>query len=392
MGVSATALEGHPTGSSTSDLQAQVTWLKERILEEAGKPVPASPTDQLRQAIEAVFCSWDSTRAQAYREKEGIDASHGTAVNVQAMVFGNRGDDSGTGVVFTRDPATGATGLYGDYLPRAQGEDVVAGTAATKPLSHLAEVQPDVYAELRGVLRRLEVHYRDICDVEFTVESGKLWLLQTRVGKRGAVAAVRIAVDLVHDEDIALTVGEAVTRVPHEIRERARREVLTRVSSLGHEDDLVTVGLGASPGRVSGRIVLTAESAADADDDVVLVRTETSPEDVAGMAASVGILTTKGGLVSHAAVVARGWHIPAVVGAAELTISDGKVHSTNGVDLTEGQVITIDGTSGHVWRGLVEVDDSGFQHAIEDALPELLTLESWAFEVGDPSLTGKDES
>jgi pyruvate,orthophosphate dikinase len=378
MGVPAQQLEIGPAGDTAEAVRDHVARLRERINESAGRPVPMDPSVQLRDAVEAVFRSWDCDRARAYRAKEGIDEQMGTAVNVQAMVFGNRGPRSGTGVVFTRDPATGEPAPYGDYLPRAQGEDVVAGTARTLPINHLGEHQPDAYAELLDVLRRLEVHYRDVCDVEFTLEEGKLWLLQTRVGKRGAVAAVRIAVDLVDDPDIRLDPAEAVDRVPPDIRERARQEILARVSHCGADGNLLGTGLGASPGRVSGRVVLSSEEAADADGDVVLVRPETSPEDVVGMASSVGVLTTRGGLVSHAAVVARGWGIPAVVGATDLTVSDGAVRSTTGLTVRPGEVITIDGTTGQVWRGEVAPADDTATRGVEKELPHLATLDAWA--------------
>src|SRR3954468_13590965 len=202
--------------------------------------IPADPMAQLRAAVEAVFRSWDSDRARAYRAKEGIDDALGTAVSVQAMVFGNRGERSGTGVVFTRDPSTGAPGPYGDYLPRAQGEDVVAGNARCLPIAQMAEHEPDAHRELLQMLRRLEIHYRDVCDVEFTVEEGRLWLLQTRVGKRGAVAAVRIAAQLVDDPDIRLTPAEALERVPPELRERARAELAA--SAGGGTGELLVTG------------------------------------------------------------------------------------------------------------------------------------------------------
>ncbi|GAB3003396.1 pyruvate, phosphate dikinase [Amycolatopsis acidiphila] len=389
MGVTPAALELEPADDTPEALRAHVNDLLEAVRREAGRPIPQDPVVQLREAIEAVFRSWNSHRARAYREKERLDHRVGTAVNVQAMVFGNRGPDSGTGVVFTRNPATGEPHPYGDYLPRAQGEDVVAGTTRTMPIAHLAEHQPEVYQQLVALLRRLEVHYRDVCDVEFTVEEGQLWLLQTRIGKRGAVAAVRIAVDLVDDPDIRLTTQEACERVPRELREHARQEILARVSPQGQDERLLAIGLGASPGRVSGRVVLTSDEAADAEDDVILVRSETSPEDVAGMAASAGILTTHGGLVSHAAVVARGWHLPAVVGAQELTLDSGVVRSTRGLAARAGDVITIDGSTGHVWQGAVEPPASRqLDHAIGDELPQLLRLESWTAPRTTPSTPG----
>jgi pyruvate,orthophosphate dikinase len=333
---------------------------------------------QLHEAVEAVFRSWDCDRARDYRIHEGIPEDLGTAVNVQAMVFGNRGSASGTGVVFTRNPSTGEAGPYGDYLPRAQGEDVVAGAAHTMPITRLREYQPAQYDELLTVLRRLEVHYRDVCDVEFTVEDGRLWLLQTRVGKRGAVAAVRIAVDFVDDPDIALTPAEALARVPETLRERARAEILAHCSGDTAPPD--ASGIGASPGRVSGRVVLSSEAAADADDQVILVRSETSPEDVAGMAASAGVLTTSGGLVSHAAVVARGWGIPAVVGARDLTVLADGVRTAGGAVARVGDAITIDGSTGSVWVGEVTGQVSEPDRVLTDELPHLARLEAWATE------------
>jgi pyruvate,orthophosphate dikinase len=330
--------------------------------------VPHDPMAQLRGAVEAVFRSWDSPRARAYRAHEGIADDLGTAVNVQAMVFGNLGDDSGTGVVFTRNPSTGEAVPYGDFLPRAQGEEVVAGTARTLAIDAMAGRLPEAYGELRHHLRRLEVHYRDLCDVEFTVERGRLWILQTRVGKRGAVAAVRAAVEMVDDPDIALATEEAVGRVPADVRARARSEVLAAARHTAAALAPVAIGLGASPGRATGTVVLDADAAAEAEGPVILVRPEMSPEDVHGMSVSVGILTSTGGLVSHAAVVARGWGIPAVVGAGELPFA-------------AGDEITIDGTTGEVWRGrpdetvdVAMIDDD----IIGRDLPELILLEQWA--------------
>ncbi len=365
-------------GATPEVLRGHVAALKERIAEYAGRPVPHDPVQQLREAIEAVFRSWGSDRARAYRKHESIDENIGTGCNVQAMVFGNRGDDSGTGVVFTRDPSTGEATPFGDYLPCAQGEDVVGGNARTEPLIYLAEHQPDAYAELLETLRRLELHYRDICDVEFTVENGKLWLLQTRIGKRGAVAAVRIAVDMADDAEIGLTPAEVLARVPEATRARARAEVAAQAQDPEEGTTLLGIGLGASPGRVSGRVVLTAEEAMCADDDVILVRTSTSPEDVAGMSASVGILTTQGGLVSHAAVVARGWGIPAVVGAHTLSISGDQVRSDGGSSVTAGEVITIDGATGCVWIGEVAASAAEAADVVVERLPHLLRIDEWA--------------
>ncbi|GAB93712.1 pyruvate, phosphate dikinase [Gordonia rhizosphera] len=358
---------------------AGVDAIKTAIAKIAGREVPADPAVQLREAVEAVFRSWNSPRARAYRDREKIDPDLGTAVTIQAMVFGNRGDDSGTGVVFTRNPSSGVNTLYGDYLPRAQGEDVVSGTARTLHVYDLERLHPGVYAQLEESLRCLEVHFRDMCDVEFTVEEGRLWLLQTRIGKRGASAAVRIAVDMTKDADIALTLDEALVRVPSDVRDRARIEALAHVADETHGPAIVTKGLGASPGRAVGAVVLTSDAAADAEGDVILVRPETSPEDVAGMAAAVGLLTTKGGLVSHAAVVARGWGIPAVVGAHELICGADGVTTPTGDMIRAGDVITIDGTTGCVWLGDVVPPPADFvSKAIEHELPELLVLDRWA--------------
>jgi pyruvate,orthophosphate dikinase len=342
--------------------------VRARSIEQLQADVPDDPMAQLRGAVEAVFRSWDSPRAQAYRAREGIADDLGTAVNVQAMVFGNLGGNSGTGVVFTRNPSTGEAVPYGDFLPRAQGEEVVAGTAHTLTINAMAEVLPGAYDELRQHLRRLEVHYRDLCDVEFTVERGRLWILQTRVGKRGAVAAVRAAVEMTHDPDIALLPEEAVARVPADLRAKARTEVLAAARYASASSVPVAVGLGASPGRVTGAVVLDADAAAEAEGPVILVRPETSPEDVHGMSVSAGILTSTGGLVSHAAVVARGWGIPAVVGAGTLPFA-------------AGDEITIDGTTGEVWLGrpaeAVEVAGSDDDILSRD-LPHLARLERWA--------------
>ena len=285
--------------------------------------VPPDPWIQLHLAIEAVFRSWESDRARTYRRKEGIPDDLGTAVTVQAMVFGNRGPTSATGVLFTRDPATGAPALYGDLLFDAQGEDVVAGTHQTEPIGVLDERLPAAAADLRDHATRLERHYADMCDIEFTIEGGHLWLLQVRVGKRSPAAALRIAVEMAEDETFPLTRAEAVERV------RTLLADPPTVSSArsGFVLPLVT-GLPASPGLASGAIATSPEAARLAADDgraTILVRAETSPDDVHGMAAASGILTSRGGLASHAAVVARGWGIPAVVGATGMTVSADRV-------------------------------------------------------------------
>jgi pyruvate, orthophosphate dikinase len=335
--------------------------------------VPEDPWQQLRLAIEAVFRSWNSDRAIAYRGRERIADDLGTAVTVQAMVFGNLGPDSGTGVAFTRNPATGEPGLYGDVLFGAQGEDVVAGSHRTLPMAELDERSPAVAKELRDAADRLERRYADLCDIEFTIERGRLWLLQVRVGKRSPQAALRIALDMAEDPSFPLTRREAVERVAPLLAEPPR--VTTGRSSFLLP---LATGLGASPGVAGGEIATTtaaAIAAADAGRDVILVRSETSPEDVPGMARSRGILTARGGLASHAAVVARGWGIPAVVGAAGLVVRD---RQTVIGDRTfhEGAMITIDGDSGEVFAGEVP--------GRTEVAPEAATLLRWAAELGVP--------
>jgi len=336
-----------------------------------GKPFPQDPDEQLRGAIEAVFASWNGPRAIAYRVRERIAHDLGTAVNVQAMVFGNRDDNSGTGVGFTRDPATGAKGEYGDFLINAQGEDVVAGIRNTEPLSALADAFPKIHKELLAIFARLEHHYRDMCDTEFTIEQGKLWMLQTRVGKRTGRAALRMAVDMVSERAIRLTKSEAIGRVTGEHLEQVLHP---QFASNGHK--VLVKGLGASPGAAVGRVYLTADdaqAAAERGEAVVLVRSETSPEDVHGMLAAQGILTARGGLVSHAAVVARGWGKPAVVGAEALRIGP---HSftVGDVEVAEGDWISVDGTNGTVVLGQVEVIQG-------ETPPEFDLVLSWADEV-----------
>ncbi len=337
-----------------------------------GEAFPEDPAVQLREAVEAVFRSWNTPRAGAYRRKEGIPEDLGTAVNVQVMVFGNRDDRSGTGVGFTRDPATGAAGMYGDFLVNAQGEDVVAGIRNTEPLSALGTHFPAIQPELEAVFAGLEHHYRDMMDIEFTIESDKLWILQTRVGKRTGAAAIRLAVAMHADPAIALTPAEAVERVlPDHIDQVLHPQ-------LGGYDDaeLLATGLGASPGAGVGRAYFTADAvvaAVRAGEQALLVRRETSPEDIHGMEAAEGVLTSRGGLVSHAAVVARQWGKPAVVGAQAVEVHDD--HLTVGdVVVREGDWLSIDGTTGAVVRGQVAL--------AEGTLPdELTTLLGWADEI-----------
>jgi pyruvate, orthophosphate dikinase len=336
-----------------------------------GQPFPQAPGDQLRGAIEAVFSSWNGARAVAYRVRERIPHDLGTAVNVQAMVFGNRDDNSGTGVGFTRDPATGAKGAYGDFLVNAQGEDVVAGIRNTEPLSALEQRFPGIYAELMDIFARLERHYRDMCDTEFTIDQGKLWMLQTRVGKRTGRAALRMAVDMVDDAAICLTHAEAVQRITAEHVDGVLHPQFADTSA-----PALTKGLGASPGAAVGKVYFTADDAAAAaagGEKVILVRTETSPEDVHGMLAAEGILTARGGLVSHAAVVARGWGKPAVVGAEAVRIV-GKEFRVGETVVKEGDVISLDGGSGIVVVGAVETTAA-------EPPAELKKVLSWADEI-----------
>jgi pyruvate,orthophosphate dikinase len=336
-----------------------------------GKPFPQDPDDQLRGAIEAVFSSWNAPRAIAYRNRERIAHDLGTAVNVQAMVFGNRDDASGTGVGFTRDPATGTRGEYGDFLINAQGEDVVAGIRNTEPLSALKDQFPTIHKELLSIFARLEAHYRDMCDTEFTIEQGKLWMLQTRVGKRTGSAALRIAVDMVGERTIKLSKSEAVGRVTGDHLDQVLHP---QFSGSGYT--VLTKGLAASPGAAVGRVYLTADdaqAAAERGEQVVLVRSETSPEDVHGMLAAEGILTARGGLVSHAAVVARGWGKPAVVGAEALRITEASFTVGDTV-VNEGDWISIDGTNGTVVLGQVPLSQG-------ETPAEFETILGWADEI-----------
>ena len=335
--------------------------------------VPDDPWAQLRLAAEAVFRSWNSDRARTYRAREGIADDLGTAVTVQAMVFGNRSVDSGTGVLFTRNPATGERVLYGDVMFNAQGEDVVAGTHRTEPIALLDRQMPEIGAELREYATRLERHYRDLCDIEFTIEHGKLWMLQCRVGKRSPQAALRIALEMAEDPDFPLTREEAVRRVlgilPNPPKVATGRD---------HGIPVLATGLPASPGLASGEIATSPEAAvaaADAGRAVLLIRAETSPDDVHGMARSVGILTSSGGLASHAAVVARGWGIPAVVGAAAVRVGDGVVTIGDRTFRT-GDTITIDGGSGEVFAGAID--------SASVVVPEAATLLAWAIELDIP--------
>jgi pyruvate,orthophosphate dikinase len=369
------------TELSAGDLRELVAEYKALVQQQWGKPFPQDVHDQLWGAIGAVFGSWQSDRAKVYRRLNDIPASWGTAVNVQAMVFGNMGDTSATGVAFTRDPSKGDRAYYGEFLINAQGEDVVAGIrtpqyltkaaregAGAKPLS-MEEALPEVYAELAAVFDRLETHYRDMQDIEFTVQQGKLWMLQTRSGKRTAKAALKIAVDMAGEG--LITREEAIKRVDPQALDQLLHPTLDPKATR----DVLTKGLPASPGAASGIVVFdadTAEKRAAAGEAVILVRTETSPEDIHGMHAAKGILTARGGMTSHAAVVARGMGRPCVSGAGTLSIdAKAKVLRCAGRELREGDTLTIDGTTGEVMVGTVAT-----------VLPELSgdfgTLMDWA--------------
>jgi pyruvate,orthophosphate dikinase len=321
-----------------------------------GHAFPSDPMVQLREAIEAVFRSWNTDRAKTYRRMERIPDDLGTAVNVQTMVFGNMGRTSGTGVAFTRNPISGAKDLYGDYLANAQGEDVVAGVRDTEPISALKRRLPKVYVEFVGYARKLEKHYRDVQDLEFTVERGKLWMLQTRSAKRTGEAAVKIAVDMVAER--LITRKEAVSRVePRQLEQL----LFPRVDPAGKAKPL-TRGVPASPGAATGQAVFDADTAAEWGKNgkaVILVRIETNPNDVHGMVEAKGILTQTGGTASHAALVARGMGRPCIVGASEVMVDlKARSFSVNGTVVKEGEEITIDGVTGDVYLGRVPTIDA----------------------------------
>jgi pyruvate, orthophosphate dikinase len=334
-----------------------VEEFKAIVREATGEEFPQSPADQMHRAMEAVFHSWNGERARIYRRREHIPDDLGTAVNVQAMVYGNLGMDSGSGVAFTRDPATGLPGVYGDYLQDAQGEDVVAGIRNAMPLAHLQELDPASYDQLIGYMQVLEEHYRDLCDIEFTVERGNLWMLQTRVGKRTAEAAFRIAGQLV--DEGTLSDDEALERVKGE---QLVRLMFPRfdVAEVGAP---LARGLAASPGAAVGAAVFTSAEAvrrAAAGEAVVLVRRETTPDDLPGMVAAQAILTSRGGKTSHAAVVARGMGRTCVCGAEELTVDPAARQFTtaDGTVITEGTVLSVDGIAGTVHKGALPLVDS----------------------------------
>ena len=352
-------------------LKELVEEYKTKVRELTGKEFPQNPQEQLWMAIEAVFKSWNNKRAIEYRKLHRIPDDWGTAVNVQTMVFGNMGFDSATGVAFTRDPSTGEKVLYGEYLPNAQGEDVVAGIRTPKPISELEKEMPEAYKQLVEIFDRLEKHYRDMMDLEFTIEKGKVYLLQTRVGKRSARAEVKIAVDMVKEG--LITKEEAIMRVdPKRVEQLLHPMVDPKAPK-----NVIAKGLPASPGAASGKVIFDSEEAAELAEKgerIILVRDETSPEDIKGMARSKGILTSRGGMTSHAAVVARGIGTPCVVGAEEIEVDYGKEEFRVGdVTVKKGDVITIDGSTGEVMVGEVPTIDPEF-------FPEFSELLEWADE------------
>jgi pyruvate, orthophosphate dikinase len=337
----------------TSDLKKTIDAFKAIYQDETGRPFPQDAKEQLGRAVRAVFESWNTPRAKAYRRHNHIPDDLGTAVNVVQMVFGNKGEQSGTGVAFTRDPSTGESGLYGEFLADAQGEDVVAGIRTPEPVEAMKERLPAAFDELVETMRRLEEHYKDMQDIEFTVEDGKLYLLQTRSAKRTAAAALKAAVNMV-DEGL-ITREEAVARIdPAQLDQLLHPRIDPDASY-----DVAAKGLNASPGAASGKIVFDADTAEERGRDgqaVILVRWETTPDDIHGMIAAQGILTAHGGMTSHAAVVARGMGKPCVAGCEALSLDvDAKTASLNGTKLGEGDVITIDGGTGEVIVGEVEL-------------------------------------
>ena len=344
------------TELTAEDLKGLVDTFKGIVKEQTGEDFPQDPRTQMDMGIEAVFRSWNTERARIYRRRERIPHDLGTAVNICTMVFGNMGENSGTGVCFTRDPSSGHSGVYGDYLENAQGEDVVAGIRNTLALSDLERINKPVYDELRAIMRKLETHYRDMCDIEFTVERGKLWMLQTRVGKRTAAAAFRIATQLLGEK--LITRDEALGRVTGD----QLTQLMFPQFDAKAEKELIARGMAASPGAAVGKIAFDNAQAIEAAEKgikTVLVRRETNPDDLPGMVAAEGVLTARGGKTSHAAVVARGMGKTCVCGAESLVIDAAAGTVTiDDLVLTADDTIAIDGQTGEIFRGEVPVTDS----------------------------------
>ncbi|MBN2002317.1 MAG: pyruvate, phosphate dikinase [Anaerolineae bacterium] len=369
------------TDVSIDGLKWLVTEYKAMYKAKFGEEFPTDPYKQLDLAIKAVFKSWNGKRAVDYRLHEGIPHDWGTAVNVCTMVFGNMGDDSGTGVAFTRDPSTGAKIFYGDYLLNAQGEDVVAGIRNTKPVSRMGEDLPEMYDQLVQITQKLERHYKDMQDTEFTIERGRLWMLQTRVGKRTARAAIKIAVDMASEG--LITREEAVMRVTPKEVDALLHPQFDDVAVMKAKDEgklLSHMGVNASPGAAVGKLAFDADTAAEwkkAGESVIMIRPETKPEDVHGMIASKGILTSRGGATAHAAVVARQFGIPAVVGARDLDIDvDAREVRVGGQMLKEGDWVSLNGGTAEVFAGQIGLTDPDFDKEVE-----LRTLLEWADEI-----------
>ena len=344
------------TELTAEDLKGLVETFKGIVKEQTGNDFPQDPRTQMDMGIEAVFRSWNTERARIYRRRERIPHDLGTAVNICTMVFGNMGENSGTGVCFTRDPSSGHSGVYGDYLENAQGEDVVAGIRNTLSLSDLERINKPVYDELRAIMRKLETHYRDMCDIEFTIERGKLWMLQTRVGKRTAAAAFRIATQLLGEK--LITRDEALGRVTGD----QLTQLMFPQFDAKADKELIARGMAASPGAAVGKIAFNNAQAVEAASEgvkTVLVRRETNPDDLPGMVAAEGVLTARGGKTSHAAVVARGMGKTCVCGAESLVIDEAAGTVTIGdLVLTADDTIAIDGQTGEIFRGEVPVTDS----------------------------------
>ncbi|MDR1186965.1 MAG: pyruvate, phosphate dikinase [Bifidobacteriaceae bacterium] len=361
---------GSDVDLTAADLKDLVATFKTIVARQTGEAFPQDPRDQVDAAVVAVFNSWNTDRAKVYRRRERISDELGTAVNVQSMVFGNLGPDSGTGVAFTRDPATGHPGAYGDYLPNAQGEDVVAGIRNTLSLDDMAKIDRTSYDQLRQIMSTLENHYRDLCDIEFTVERGKLWMLQTRVGKRTAAAAFKIAVQLV-DEGL-ITLDTALERVTGD----QLSNLMFPQFDPSAPKKLLTKAMAASPGAAVGQAVFdSATAVAWAADGrtVILVRRETNPDDLSGMIASAGILTARGGKTSHAAVVARGMGTTCVVGADAIDVDPvARVFKVGDLTVAEGDLIAIDGSTGEVFLGNVPVVPSPVFQYLDEGLDKAL--------------------
>jgi len=362
------------TELDTNDLKKLVLQFKELYKNKMGEDFPADPKTQLMGAIKAVFRSWNNARAISYRRMNDIPGDWGTAVNVQAMVFGNMGDDCGTGVAFSRNPSTGENKLYGEYLMNAQGEDVVAGTRTPQPIDQLAQIMPDVYKQFSDFTKKLEKHYGDMQDMEFTIEKGKLYMLQTRNGKRTAAAALKIAIDLVDEgmcskEDAILKVDpKQLDTLLHPQFSPAALKAAVPLAK----------GLPASPGAACGKVVLTADEAVEvhkAGDAVLLVRLETSPEDIEGMAVAQGILTARGGMTSHAAVVARGMGTCCVAGCSEVAVNEeGRFITVAGQRVNAGEFMSIDGTTGNIYLGKIATQEA-------EVTGDFDTLMKWADEI-----------